>query len=192
MRLSSAEFKAKLTKHNLDRGFPFNDESFGFRVEPYTHTMRAWLGKTDHYLANPPAGAMFAVTVRKLVQAAPSGDLLGAVVVGRPISPKLSQDGTLAQITRMWLHPALPFGVASAILRLTMVAAYLRGCAAMITYHDRTRHTGCAYKKAGFRKDGVTNPGALGWGSREGRASAGAVPTPKRRWRVDLVSRMEG
>jgi len=57
----------------------------------------------------------------------------------------------------------------------------------LIAYHDRTRHTGCIYKKAGFRKDGTSlYTGQLGWGSREGRQSATNPATPKRRWRLDL------
>lgn len=165
--------------------------SHGYQIEPYTHAMRDWLGGTDHYLGNPPPGAMFAVAVRELRPALfgdlPTGPLLGAVVVGRPVAPRLPQDGSVGQITRMWLDPSLPHGTASNVLRLTIWAAWARGCVSLITYHDRTRHTGCAYRKAGFRKDGVTNPGALGWGSREGRTSAGVAPTPKRRWRVDLT-----
>lgn len=168
-----------------------NNANHGYQIEPYTHAMRAWLGQTDHYLGNPPPGAMFAVTVRELRPALfgdlPTGPLLGAVVVGRPVAPRLPQDGSVGQITRMWLDPSLPHGTASNVLRLTMWAAFERGCRSLITYHDRTRHTGCAYRKAGFRRDGVTYPGVLGWGSRDGRASSELSPTPKRRWRVDLV-----
>ncbi len=91
----------------------------------------------------------------------------------------------MGQITRMWLDPSLPHGTAERAAADDLCHG-LAGMA-LITYHDRTRHTGCAYRKAGFRKDGVTNPGALGWGSREGRTSAVMAPTPKRRWRVDLT-----
>jgi hypothetical protein len=161
-----------------------------YRAEPYTAALRAWLGMTDHYLGNPPPGAMFAVAVRLVTPGLfgpePGGELVGLVVVGRPIAPGLPQDGTTGQILRMWLAPGLPHGTASEVLRFTAWVAAGRGVESLITYHDRTRHTGCAYRKAGFRKDGVTHPGALGWGSRDGRVSGGLAPTPKRRWRFDL------
>lgn len=69
--------------------------------------------------------------------------------------------------------------------------ARARGLSRLIAYHDRTRHTGCIYRKAGFRKDGRTAPkrdGATGWGSRSGRneSAVAASFTPKRRWSLDL------
>lgn len=161
-----------------------------YRVESYTAALRAWLGMTDHYLGNAPPGAMFAVAVRLVTPGLfgpePGGELVGLVVVGRPIAPGLPQDGTMGQILRMWLAPGLPHGTASEVLRYTAWVAAGRGVETLITYHDRTRHTGCAYRKAGFRKDGVSNSGKLGWDSRNRPLSGALPPTPKRRWRLDL------
>jgi len=114
------------------------------------------------------------------------GPLLGLCLVGRPVSPRLPQDGSLGEITRMWLAPSLPHGTASRVLRYAAKLAGARGFDALIAYHDRTRHSGCIYRKAGFRKDGVTNPPEGGWGSRPGRRSGEYETTPKRRWRLTL------
>ena len=59
----------------------------------------------------------------------------------------------------------------------------------LIAYHDRTKHTGCIYRKAGFRKDGVSQHVGVGWGNRPGRVSAALENTPKRRWRLLLADR---
>ena len=162
-----------------------------YRVEPYTHSMRTWLQATDHYLGNAPPGAMFAVAVRTLCSglfgAVPAGELLGVVLVGRPIARMLPQDGTVGQILRMWLAPGLPHGTASEALRFTIWSAAARGIRRLITYHDRSVHTGCCYRKAGFRRAGVTRPSPTGWASRSGRRSHDAGSTSKRCWVYEIA-----
>ena len=169
----------------------------GCRVEPYDGELRRWLGATDHYLGNPPPGALFAVVVRSLVPGlmgdlVPAGERVGVCVVGRPVARKLPQDGSVGEVVRMWLAPGLEFGTASHVLRVAGEVAASRGMVALIAYHDRTRHTGCIYRKAGFKKDGATAPKTLGWGSRTGRASGAYEATPKRRWRLDLTPTATG
>ena len=162
----------------------------GFVQERYTAALRAWLNKAGHYLNNAPPGALFCVTVRAMVSGLlgpePGGELLGICVVGRPIARRLPQDGSVGEVVRMWLAPGLPHGTASALLRESADIARARGMTSLIAYHDRTRHTGCIYRKAGFRRDGVTHPPANGWATRGGRASSGYETTPKRRWRLTL------
>ena len=164
--------------------------SVGFSVESYTDDIRDWLGRTDHYLDNPPIGCLYAVGVRLMVPglfgSVAAGPLVGLCLVGRPTARMLPQDGSVGEVTRLWLSPGLPHGTASACLRYAADVARSRGMVALISYHDRTRHTGCIYRKAGFRKDGTTRPSATGWASRDRPASASAGSTPKRRWRLDL------
>lgn len=89
----------------------------------------------------------------------------------------------------MVLVEGLPHGTASMVLRRAAEIARARGMVTLIAYHDRTRHTGCIYRKAGFRKDGVSQHSARssGWGNRSGRKSGALANTPKRRWRLDLT-----
>jgi hypothetical protein len=165
-------------------------DGIGWQVEPYTAQIRAWLDAGGHYLANAPPGAILCVTVRRLApglwQPTPAGELVGVCLVGRPVARALPQDGSWGEVTRLYLLPGLPHGTASATIRYAAWSAAAQGLRVLISYHDRTRHSGCIYRKAGFRRDGTTTPPALGWGSRAGRTSADYAPTPKRRWRIDL------
>ena len=162
----------------------------------YTASLRQWVDRVgQHYLDNAPPGCLLAVGVWAAAPGLlpgctqPCGPIRGLCVVGRPVARQLPQDGSWGEVTRMVLLPGLPHGTASEVLRFAAAAARARGMVALIAYHDRTRHTGCIYRKAGFRKDGTTQPreGAAGWSSRPGREqSAAAGQTPKRRWRLDL------
>ena len=155
---------------------------------------REWLDrKGQHYLQNAPPSCLFAVGVREafvglLGEPIGQGALLGLCLVGRPISPKLPQDGSVGEITRMVLLPGLPHGTASMVLRKAADLARARGIRSLLAYHDRTRHTGCIYRKAGFRKDGASQHVGKGWATRPGRKSGALENTPKRRWRLDLVA----
>jgi hypothetical protein len=162
----------------------------------YDDDAKRWLATAGrHYLENPPAGALFAVGVRAsaagLFDTIWTGPLLGLCVVGRPIARRLPQDGTWGEIVRFALVPDLAWGTASALLERTWEIAGARRRPPMqtvIAYHDRTRHSGCIYRKAGMRKDGIANAkGHSSWGSRGERKSASYPSTPKRRWRIDLA-----
>ena len=162
-------------------------------VVSYDDEAKRWLGRTDHYLGNPPPGCLFAVGVRAFGPGlfgptdVPVGPLLGLCLVSRPVARMLPQDGTVGEVTRLWLDPSLPYGSASRVLRHAADVARSRGMEALISYHDRSRHTGCIYRKAGFRKDGTTRSRVSGWSSRVGRElSAPAGHASKRRWRLDL------
>lgn len=131
----------------------------------YDAEARAYLAASDHYLGNPPPGALFAVGVRR---AAPglfdgvevgAGPLLGLCVVGRPVARMLAQDGSIGEVTRLHLAPGLPHGTASRVLRRAAEVATRRGT------------------------------GAGSWGTRERHESAvAASSTPKRRWRLEVRS----
>jgi hypothetical protein len=162
-------------------------------VVSYDGDAKAFLRASDHYLQNPPPGALFAVGVRALRPVlfddipVADGPLLGLCLVGRPVARNLDQTGSVGEVTRLWLAPALPHGTASRVLRACASEGRKRGMSALISYHDRTRHTGCIYRKAGFRKDGKTTPSATGWASRKRSESAcEAGKTSKRRWRLTL------
>lgn len=166
----------------------------GFRVEPYTDEIKALLQASDHYLNNATPGALFAIVVRELVPSlfddAPGGPWRGVCLVGRPTARALPQDGSWGEVTRLWLDPRCPYGTASLVLRHAIETARTRGLDVLISYHDRTRHSGCVYRKAGMRRWGTTTPSAKGWASRGGRMSGALEATPKRRWRIDLTDRV--
>lgn len=160
----------------------------------YGNAEKQWLAMSGHYLQNPPPGCLFAIGVRELrpmlfadVPVA-DGPLLGLCLVGRPVARQLPQDGSTGEITRMVLVQGLAHGTASRVLFVAAEVGRCSGMKTLIAYHDRTRHTGCIYKKSGFRKDGSTKGSAVGWSNRRGREkSAQAGVTPKRRWRLDLT-----
>ena len=160
----------------------------GFVRESYCDEHRAML-RESHYLAAPPPGCLFAVAVRELQPGlfgpTPIGPLTGVLLVGRPIARMLPQDGSVGELIRVVLK-GCPYGTASKAIAHTAGVARARGMSAIIAYHDRSRHTGCIYRKAGFRKDGAsTPPQGKGWASRSGRRTD-AQGTSKRRWRLDL------
>ena len=162
----------------------------GFTVEPYCDAHRALLSDS-HYLAAPPPGCLFAVACRDLIPALfapmPGGQLRGVLLVGRPIARGLPQDGSIGEVIRVVLKDA-PYATASRLLTYAAGVARARGMVALIAYHDRSRHTGCIYRKAGFRKDAVTRPRSdSGWGSRPGRRTDVQVES-KRRWRLTLAA----
>ena len=159
----------------------------------YDGDAKKWLQSTDHYLGNAPPGCLFAVGVHALRPVlfddipVADGPLLGLCLVSRPVARMLAQDGSVGEVTRLWLTPGLPYGTASAILREAAKIATSRGMASLISYHDRARHSGCIYRKAGFRKDGITTPSGAGWASRSRSDSAVAAgKTSKRRWLLTL------
>lgn len=163
-------------------------------IVSYDASAKLWLAASGHYLDNPPPGCLFAVGVRETAPVlfddmpVPVGSLLGLCLVGRPIARALPQDGTVGEITRMVLLAGLPYATASEVLRYCARVAGKRGMASLIAYHDRTRHTGCIYKKAGFRKDGVTTPHRTGWASRSRPRSETVGQTSKRRWRLEVTA----
>lgn len=155
----------------------------------YNKYVREWFQTSTHYLNNAPPGCLFAVGVSRpvpgLFQDEVGGELLGLCLIGRPVARMLPQDGSVGEVIRMWLAPGLPYGTASRVLRYAAGLGEARGMSSLIAYHDRTRHTGCIYRKAGFKKDGTSTPSkGKGWGSRSDRTSADYEPTPKRRWRL--------
>lgn len=156
----------------------------------YDDATKGWLRRSGHYLDNPPPGALFAVGLERLgaglFGAVPDGALVGLIVVGRPVAPALPQDGTWADMQRICLEPGLPHGTCSRLIRIAAEYAERRGVRVLIAYHDRTRHSGCIYRKAGMRKDGGHDGRSSGWGSRDRPRSEAVGVAPKRRWRIDL------
>lgn len=162
-----------------------------FEPVSYDAATKAWLARSGHYLDNPPPGCIFAVGVFEaqpgLFGDVGAGPLHGLCLVGRPVARKLPQDGSMGEITRFVLEAGLPYGTASQLLRTVAALAPHRGVRVLIAYHDRTRHTGCIYRKAGFKRDGVVSQTRKGWNSRSNRKSADYEQTPKRRWRLECA-----
>lgn len=164
-------------------------------VRTYDDAVKDWLlRRSGHYLAAPPPGALLSMSLERLVPGlfgpVPSGgELLGLTLLGRPIARNLPQDGTWAELTRFVLAPGLPKETASHVLRCVAEHWFSRARTdKIISYHDRSRHSGCIYRKAGFRKDGVTRAGTRRgtWKSRPGREQAASSEVAsKRRWRLD-------
>lgn len=163
----------------------------------YDDEAKAFLARSGHYLDDPPPGAFMAIGVERLVPGlfgvVPSGALVGLAVLGRPIARNLDQKGAWAELTRVALVPELPHQTASHVLRVMAEVWFdwekRPHATTILSYHDRTRHSGCIYKKAGFRKYGTTRKdGRRGtWASRPGREqSAEAEVANKRRWRLDV------
>lgn len=166
---------------------------------PYNGAAVAYLAASDHYLQNPPPGALYAIGVKRIGSGlfaeypVGGGALVGLCVVGRPVARMLAQDGSVGEITRMHLQAGLPHGLASEVLREAADEGERRGMDSLIAYHDRTRHSGCIYRKAGFRRDGGHIARVGGWGNRPNREqSAVAGETPKRRWRKALTQPIKG
>lgn len=159
----------------------------------YDASAKLYLQQSGHYLDNPPPGCLFAIGVREMKPVlfddlpVPCGPLLGLCLVGRPVARNLPQDGSVGEVTRMVLDAGLPYGMASKVLVEAGSIGKKKGMHSLISYHDRTKHTGCIYRKAGFRKDGVTTPGKVGWGSRNRPKSQKVGHTSKRRWKLELV-----
>lgn len=163
-----------------------------FRQSSYTRALKRWLNRQSHYLENAPPGCLVCATVGDGMR------LQGIILIGRPRARGLPQDGSVGEITCLWLEDGLPRGTASALILFAFDLCRARGgMKRVISYHDRTRHTGCIYRKAGMRKNGVANPLANGWASRlrrelplfgiiEERVSGALEGTPKRRWVIDL------
>ncbi len=157
---------------------------------PYTPQLRQWMDRRGHYLKNAPPGALFAVGVYRSAPGLfsgftqPVGPLRGLCVIGHPVARMLPQDGATGEVTRLYLEPGLPHGTASAVLRYAGSVAGWRGMHSLIAYHDRSIHTGCVYRKSGFKKDGTTSGGS--WGTRPGRQSAALPSSSKRRWRLHV------
>lgn len=161
-----------------------------FATVTYTNVEKRWLDKVGkHYLQNAPPGALFAVGVFEenpgLFGEPVAGKMVGLCVCGRPTARMIPQDGSVVEITRLVLLPGCPYGTASECLRFACSVAKKRGAVRVISYHDRSRHTGCIYKKAGFKRDWVTDSTkGTGWQSRGNVIPT--VKTKKRRWAMDL------
>ena len=159
----------------------------------YTAPVRQWLQASDHYIGNAPPGCLYAVGVQESARGLCGlevgvGPLLGLCLVSRPVARMLPQDGSMGEVTRLWLDPRCPYATASRVLKVAAEIGQARGMDALISYHRRDRHSGCIYRKTGFRKWGVVKPPVgAGWGSRD-RSSATIREQRhgKRRWRLDL------
>jgi len=157
----------------------------------YDSAAKAYFESSDHYIGFAPPMAFYTVVVRRSIRGLwgqVPGELVGLAMFGRPTSPKHPQDGSWMENTRTVLNDGLPYGTASAVLRKGWREAARRGAIVGIAYHDRTRHSGCCYRKAGMNKSGTVCPSRRGWGSRPGRRSSHQPPTPKRRWSIDLTA----
>ena len=76
----------------------------------YTAPVRQWLQASDHYIGNAPPGCLYAVGVQESARGLCGlevgvGPLLGLCLVSRPVARMLPQDGSMGEVTRLWLDP---------------------------------------------------------------------------------------
>lgn len=169
----------------------FGDRIPFFCIVSYGINTEAWcyLRRSAHYLQNALPGALVAIGVREpgadlFGEPTGAGPLRGLLLLGRPIARVLPQDGTMAEITRLVLDDGFPKGTASNLIRFALETAPKRGIRRVDALHDRSRHSGCVYRKAGMRKLSKTKSRTTGgWESRNRSQSAiEAGHRKKQRW----------
>lgn len=147
------------------------------RIVPVSITEARAFVEKHHKHHHAPPGASFAVGVACL------GRLVCVALVGRPISPELDADPTIAELTR-GASDGSTWGAASLCTRTAGEAAVLLGYRRVVSY-TLLGERGTSYRKAGWRVTGlrVYAPTAVGWNNRPGRAPTSQVSRhPKVRW----------
>ena len=130
----------------------------------------------EHRHHRAPVGGNFAIG------AARDGEVVGAVVVGRPVSRVLAQDDYTAEVTRLASDGSR--NVCSLLYAAAWRAARAMGYRRLITYTLDTE-PGTSLRAVGFREVGRTKGGS--W-DRPDRPRVDKHPTqPKIRW--ELTSR---
>lgn len=175
----------------MDRPARFGARVPAFEVVPYDDGAKLYLERSGHYLNNPLPGAFFAVgafeaTAGLFGDPVASGPIRGLCVIGRPIARMLPQDGTIGEITRLVLDDGFPHGTASGLVRYALDIARRRGFKRVDALQDRTRHTGCVYRKAGMRVREKPRARARWAGRVRCDSATAAALTPKKRWSISL------
>ncbi len=160
----------------------------------YDATAKLYLDRSGHYLQNAPPGCLLAFAVRErgaglgLVDVG-DGPIRGLLLLGRPVARAMAQDGSVAEITRLVIDDGFPKGTASALVRFALASAWLAGITRVDALHDRGRHSGCVYRKAGMRKVAQIAMRTSGWESRPRSASAiEHGRSAKTRWSISRPS----
>lgn len=146
------------------------------RAQPSeSRAVREWI-VARHYSGTAPPGYVFALEF--LLR----GDLVGAMLVGRPTARALDPDHWL-ELTRMHFVDQTPLFVESRGLSLMRkhVRTWFPAVRMLIAYSDPSAgHEGKVYEADGWARFGMTKLDRVGWKSRPGRRAGS--PARKVRW----------
>jgi hypothetical protein len=148
------------------------------RAQPSeSRALSAWI-KERHYLRSTPPGYVVALEVVN------GKDRIGAMLLGRPASKALAQDGRVLELTRMYLIDEAPANSESRALALMrrFVRTWLPSVRLLIAYSDPSvGHNGTIYEADGWGPFGSTSKkSGYGWKNRPNRSNDPV--TPKQRW----------
>lgn len=160
-------------------------QGWGLRVCPMTCKAAARYVAQHHRHNRPPQGGLFAAGAMR------GGQLVGVVIVGRPVA-RLLDDGQTAEVTRLCTDGTA--NACSLLYGAAARAAKALGYSSILTY-TLASEPGVSLRAAGWSPDGVTRSEASH--SRPSRPRVvtdlfGEATRPieeKRRWRKQLASR---
>lgn len=110
-----------------------------------------------------------------------NGDVVGVVIVGRPVARNLD-DGETAEITRLCVSPDAPKGTCSFLYQTCRRAWNVMGGVRIVTYTLESE-SGASLRGAGWEVAAKVKPRANPWCSADRTREAQAVfDEPKLRW----------
>ncbi|GAA4734309.1 hypothetical protein Prum_070020 [Phytohabitans rumicis] len=145
------------------------------RIRPINYRQACAFIRTHHRHLGPPQGHKYSIGL-----AAPTGELVGVAMVGRPIA-RHHDDGLTAEVTRLATDGSRD--TCSTLLAAAWRVARSMGYQRMITY---TRHDepGTSLRAAGWRAV-ADIPASSGWDRpARPRTSHGADQVARTRWQV--------
>lgn len=123
-----------------------------------------WI-KEHHYLHSTPAGAVLRFEFIE------NGERVGAMMWGRPVSPKIDQEHTL-ELTRMYFVDETEHCIESKALAMARkyIRKHLPQITGLIAYSSTAEHhKGTIYLADGWFKISETNSPRGSWANRAGR-----------------------
>lgn len=151
---------------------------YGLEVVPVRQSQAKAFVRAHHaHLPSPPAGWRFGFGVRN------GPDLLGVVMVGRPVARKLDA-ASIVEVNRLCvrrdLGPDLAWNACSMLYGAAAKEGRARGFELLLTY-TLEREEGASLRAAGFVEHGVTKGGS--WASKgRPRNTNAKTAGPKTRW----------
>lgn len=132
-----------------------------------------------HRHSKPVTGHRFSIGARLGL------DLVGVVIVGRPIA-RLLQDGVTAEVLRVCVLDSAPKGCCSFLYAASWRAWRAMGGQRLITYTLQDE-SGASLRGAGWKIVGITEAmKGKGWLNRPGRDNQAVYYKPKHRWEMTM------
>jgi hypothetical protein len=144
-------------------------------LRPCTLKAAAEFVRPYHRHSAPPHGGRFAIAALE------AGEVVGVIVIGRPVARALD-DGTTAEATRVCTLPGAPMGTCSKLMRAGWRAWVAMGGKRLVTY-TLTRESGASLRGAGFRAVATVDPRKWNCPSRP-RAARAIESESKTRWEL--------